>query len=106
MNANILPYLRRLRTADWHQQAISHSSVMIHCFSPLAASIIITTYAVASLRAALPAVIALVLTIGLTQLRHSASQRRVFACGSMVLCDHMFVVFCAHRAQKTTNEKE
>ena len=28
-----------------------------------------------------------------------------FACGSMVLYDHMFVVFCARRAQKTTNEK-
>jgi hypothetical protein len=23
----------------------------------------------------------------------------------MVFCDHMFVVFCALRAQKTTNEK-
>ena len=42
--------------------------------------------------------------IGLTQLSHSASQRRVFACGSMVRYYHMFVVICALRAQITTNE--
>src|SRR5215213_6487438 len=43
--------------------------------------------------------------IGLTQLLHPASQSDIFACGSMVRSDHMFVVFCARRAQKTTNEE-
>src|SRR5215213_6970328 len=43
--------------------------------------------------------------IGLTQLLHPASQSDIFACGSMVRSDHLFVVFCARRAQKTTNEE-
>jgi hypothetical protein len=31
--------------------------------------------------------------IGLTQLRHSASQSHVFACGSKVLADLLYAVF-------------
>src|SRR4051812_28054737 len=52
-------------------------------------------------------------SIGRTQLLHPASQSGVFACpstslrtnGSMVRSDYLFVVFCARRAQKTTNEE-
>jgi hypothetical protein len=44
--------------------------------------------------------------IGLTQLILSASQRRVFACGSMVLFDHMFVFFALYERKKTNEKKE
>src|SRR5688500_13234725 len=43
--------------------------------------------------------------VGLTQLSHSASQRRVFACGSMVRCDHMFVVFAHAERENDKREK-
>jgi hypothetical protein len=38
-------------------------------------------------------------------LSHSASQRRVFACGSRVLCDHMFVVFTLAESKNDKQEK-
>ena len=38
--------------------------------------------------------------LGLTQLRHSASQRHVFACGSMVRADLFVCGFSALRAEK------
>jgi hypothetical protein len=41
--------------------------------------------------------------IELTQLSHSTSQSRVFACGSMVRSDHMFVVFALYERK---NEKK
>jgi hypothetical protein len=46
--------------------------------------------------------------LGLTQLSHSASQRRVFACGSMVHYDRMFVGFLlggGAQKQKTKKKK-
>jgi hypothetical protein len=43
--------------------------------------------------------------LGLTQLSHSASQRCVFACGSMVLFDHMFVFFALYERKKDKREK-
>ena len=45
--------------------------------------------------------------LGLTQLRHSASQRHVFACGSIVLADRLVCGLGALRAPKPhTIEKE
>src|SRR6476620_348000 len=45
--------------------------------------------------------------LGLMQLRHSASQCHVFACGSMVLADLLVYGFSALRAEKPyTFEKE
>ena len=38
--------------------------------------------------------------LGLTQFILSASQRRVFACGNMVLFDHMFVFFALVERKK------
>ena len=38
--------------------------------------------------------------VGLAQLRHSASQRHIFACGSMVLADLLVYGFSALRAEK------
>jgi hypothetical protein len=46
-----------------------------------------------------------VISLGLTQLILSASQRRVFACGSMVLFDHMFVFFALYERKKDKREK-
>jgi len=40
------------------------------------------------------------IVLGLTQLRHSASQRLVFACGSMVLADRLVCGFSVLRAEK------
>src|SRR5258705_6648158 len=45
--------------------------------------------------------------LGRTQLRHSASQRHVFACGSMVLADRLVCGFSARSAENPhTIEKE
>jgi len=38
--------------------------------------------------------------LGLTQLRHAASQRHVFACGSKVLTDLLVCGFSARSAEK------
>jgi hypothetical protein len=38
-------------------------------------------------------------------LSHSASQRRVFACGGMVLFEHMFVFFALYERKKDKREK-
>jgi hypothetical protein len=38
--------------------------------------------------------------LGVTQLSHSASRRRVFACGSMVRIDHFVCRFSVLRAEK------
>jgi hypothetical protein len=45
------------------------------------------------------------ISLGFTQLIHSASQRRVFACGSMVLFDNMFVFFALYEGKKDKREK-
>jgi hypothetical protein len=43
--------------------------------------------------------------VELTQLSHSASQRCMFACGSMVHFDHIFVVFALVERKNDKQEK-
>src|SRR4051812_473894 len=45
------------------------------------------------------------IVLGLTQLSHSSSQRSVFACGSMVFFDHMFVVFVLYERKNDKRRK-